>query len=326
MTSGRLGRLASPRVRQLARQLAQAIPVLLIVAVLTFFLMHLLPGDPAVVIAGPEASREAVAQIRTQLGLDLPLHEQLFVWFSHLARGDLGRSLVLNQPVTEAVLERLPVTMSLALISFALTLPLGIGAGVLAACFRNTWFDAFVMLLALIGVSAPSFWIAILSVLLFSVALGWLPSSGYVPIAQGVWPWFAALLQPAVILALFQIGFLARITRSAMLDVLDQDYIRTARAKGVSEWKTISKHAFRNTLIPVVTVCGIIFSLLIGGSVVIEQVFALPGIGRLIVQAIIGRDYPVVQGTLLLLGFVFVLLNLLIDVLYTFVDPRVRYG
>ncbi|MBL8696774.1 MAG: ABC transporter permease [Alphaproteobacteria bacterium] len=326
MASGRLGGLASPLVRQLARQLAQAVPVLLIVAVLTFFLMHLLPGDPASVIAGPEASKEAVAQIRTQLGLDLPLHEQLLVWFGHLARGDLGRSLVLNQPVTEAVLERLPVTMSLALVSFALTLPLGIAAGVLAACFRNTWFDAFVMLMALIGVSAPSFWIAILSVLLFSVSLQWLPSAGYVPIAQGLWPWFAALLQPAFILALFQIGFLARITRSAMLDVLDQDFIRTARAKGVSEWKTISKHAFRNTLIPVVTVCGIIFSLLVGGSVVIEQVFALPGIGRLIVQAIIGRDYPVVQGTLLLLGFVFVLLNLAIDVLYTLVDPRVRYG
>jgi peptide/nickel transport system permease protein len=321
-----LRRVGGPRLRQLTRQLAQAVPVMLIVAVLTFFLMHLLPGDPAVLIAGPEASREAVAQIRKQLGLDRPLLEQLFTWFGHLAQGDLGRSLLLNQPELDAVLERLPVTMSLALVSFALTLPLGIGAGVLAACFRNTWFDAFVMLLALIGVSAPSFWVAILSILLFSVSLQWLPSAGYVPLEQGLWPWFAALLQPAMILALFQIGFLARITRSAMLDVMDQDYIRTARAKGVSEWKTISKHAFRNTLIPVVTVCGIIFSLLIGGSVVIEQVFALPGIGRLIVQAIIGRDYPVVQGTLLLLGFAFVLLNLAIDVLYTFVDPRVRYG
>jgi peptide/nickel transport system permease protein len=244
----------------------------------------------------------------------------------HLAQGDLGRSLLLNQPVTTAVLERLPVTMSLALVSFAITLPLGIAAGIAAACFRGTWFDSAVMLLALLGVSLPSFWVAILSVILFSVTLQWLPSAGYVPIAQGVGPWFAALVQPAFMLALFQIGFLARITRSAMLDVLDQDFIRTARAKGVSEWKTIAKHAFRNTLIPVVTVCGIIFSLLIGGSVVIEQVFALPGIGRLIVQAIINRDYPVVQGTLLLLGFAFVLLNLAIDVLYTFVDPRVRYG
>ncbi|MBM3525362.1 MAG: ABC transporter permease [Alphaproteobacteria bacterium] len=326
MASGLLGGLASPRARQLARQLAQAVPVLLIVAVLTFFLMHLLPGDPAVVIAGPEASRDAVEAIRKQLGLDLPIYKQLLVWFGHLVQGDLGRSLLLNQPVTEAILERLPVTLSLAIVSFAITLPLGIAAGVAAACLRNTWFDSAVMLLALLGVSLPSFWVAILSIILFSVTLGWLPSSGYVPLAQGFGPWFAALLQPAFILALFQIGFLARITRSAMLDVLDQDYIRTARAKGVSEWKTIAKHAFRNTLIPVVTVCGIIISLLIGGSVIIEQVFALPGIGRLIVQAIINRDYPVVQGTLLLLGFVFVLLNLFIDVLYTFVDPRVRYG
>ena len=326
MATAARGALNDPRLRQLARQLAQAVPVMLIVAVLTFFLMHLLPGDPASVIAGPEASQEAVKQIRTQLGLDLPIHEQLVVWLGHLMRGDLGRSLLLNQPVTEAVLERLPVTLSLALVSFLITLPLGIGAGIAAACFRGTWLDSAVMMLALLGVSLPSFWVAILSVILFSVTLQWLPSAGYVPMAQGLWPWFAALLQPAFILALFQIGFLARITRSAMLDVLDQDYIRTARAKGVSEWQTIAKHAFRNTLIPVVTVCGIIFSLLIGGSVVIEQVFALPGIGRLIVQAIINRDYPVVQGTLLLLGFVFVLLNLFIDVLYTFVDPRVRYG
>jgi peptide/nickel transport system permease protein len=163
-------------------------------------------------------------------------------------------------------------------------------------------------------------------VILFSVTLGWVPSAGYVPLAQGFGPWFAALIQPAVVLALFQIGFLARMTRSAMLDVLDQDFIRAARARGVSEWRTIVKHAFRNTLIPVVTASGIILSLLIGGSVIIEQVFALPGIGRLIVQAILARDYPLVQGTMLLLGFAFVVINLLLDIVYTLVDPRVRYG
>ncbi len=310
----------------LTRQLGQAVPVLFIVAVLTFTLMHLLPGDPAAVMAGPEASQAAVERIRRELGLDRPILEQLLIWLASLARGNLGNSLFLNQSVLAAVLERLPVTLSLALLSFAITLPLGIGAGVLAACFRNTWLDSAIMLLALLGVSVPSFWLAILSVILFSVTLQWLPSAGYVPLVQGFWPWLSALLQPAFILALFQIGFLARITRSAMLDVLDQDFIRTARAKGVSEWRTIGKHAFRNTLIPVVTVCGIIFSLLVGGSVVIEQVFALPGIGRLIVQAIIARDYPVVQGTLLLLGFAFVLLNIGIDILYTRIDPRVRYG
>lgn len=307
-------------------RLSQAVPVLLIFAVMVFMLMHLLPGDPAVAIAGPDASAEAVAKIRTQLGLDRPLWLQLFDWFAHLAQGDFGRSLVLNQSVVSAVLERLPVTLSLTFLSLVLTLPIGIALGVVASYWRNTWIDSAVMLTALIGVSLPGFWVGIVSVIIFSVNLGWFPPAGYVPLGQGVWPWFASLVQPAVVLALFQIGFLARITRSAMLDVLDQDFIRTARAKGVDEWHTIAKHAFRNTLIPVVTVLGITISLLVGGSVVVEQVFALPGIGRLIVQGILARDYPLVQGTMLLFGFAFVLINILVDIIYTLVDPRVRYG
>jgi peptide/nickel transport system permease protein len=308
----------------LLRRLLRAIPIILIVAVLTFMLMHLLPGDPAAVIAGSDASVEAVDRIRVQLGLDKPLLTQMVLWFSRLAHGDLGTSLVLEQSVLSAVLERIPVTASLSAIALAITLPFGVGFGMLAAYFRGTWVDQFVMMLALLGVSVPSFWIAILSVILFSVTLGWLPSSGYVPLAQGFAPWLAALIQPATVLALFQIGFLARMTRSAMLDVLDQDFIRTARAKGVSEWRTIVKHGFRNTLIPVVTATGIILSLLIGGSVIVEQVFALPGVGRLVVQGILSRDYPLVQGVMLMFGFAFVLLNLLVDVLYTVVDPRVR--
>jgi peptide/nickel transport system permease protein len=313
-------------LRLLSLRVLNAVPVILLVAVLTFFLMHLLPGDPAVIIAGTDASPESILRIRTQLGLDRPLLEQLGVWLLNLAHGNFGKSLVLDQSVISAVMDRLPVTLSLALVSMAITLPLGIGSGVLAAYKRNTWVDQAVMIVALLGVSLPGFWIAILSVILFSVTLGWVPSAGYVPLAQGFGPWFAALIQPAVVLALFQIGFLARMTRSAMLDVLDQDFIRAARARGVSEWRTIVKHAFRNTLIPVVTASGIILSLLIGGSVIIEQVFALPGIGRLIVQAILARDYPLVQGTMLLLGFAFVVINLLLDIVYTLVDPRVRYG
>jgi peptide/nickel transport system permease protein len=308
----------------LLRRLIRAIPIILIVAVLTFLLMHLLPGDPAAVIAGSDASVEAVDRIRVQLGLDKPVVTQLVLWFARLAHGDLGTSLVLDQTVLSAVLERLPVTASLSAVALVITVPFGVAFGVLAAYFRGTWIDQGVMMLALLGVSVPSFWIAILSVILFSVTLGWLPSSGYVPMDQGVWQWLAALIQPAAVLALFQIGFLARMTRSAMLDVLDQDYIRTARAKGVSEWRTILKHGFRNTLIPVVTVTGIILSLLIGGSVIIEQVFALPGIGRLVVQGILARDYPLVQGVMLLFGITFVVLNLLVDMLYTVVDPRVR--
>ena len=313
-------------LRRFVYRLGRAVPVILVVAVLAFFLMHLLPGDPAVIIAGTEAGPEAVERIRRQLGLDRSIPEQLLVWLWHLAQGDFGTSIIHNESVLSALADRLPVTLSLTLVSFALTLPIGIALGVGAAKFRNTWIDSAVMILALVGVSVPGFWIAILSVVLFSVNLGWLPASGYVPLGQGVLPWLLALIQPAAMLALFQIGFLARMARSATLDVLDQDYIRTARAKGVSEWRTIAKHAFRNTLIPVVTATGIILSLLMGGSVVIEQVFALPGVGRLIVQAILTRDYPMVQGTLLALAFMFVGVNLLVDIIYTWVDPRIRYG
>jgi peptide/nickel transport system permease protein len=312
--------------RGILMRLSQAVPVLLIFAVMVFLLMHLLPGDPAVAIAGPDAPPEAVQRIREQLGLDRPVLVQLGEWFLHLAQGNFGESLVLKQTVVSAVGERLPVTLSLSFISLVVTLPVGIALGVVAAYWRNSWIDSFVMVTALLGVSLPGFWVGILSVLYFSVHLGWFPPSGYVPMDQGLWPWFSSLIQPAVVLALFQIGFLARITRSAMLDVLDQDFIRTARAKGVDEWTTIAKHAFRNTLIPVVTVLGITISLLIGGSVVIEQVFALPGIGRLIVQGILARDYPLVQGTMLLFGFAFVVINIIVDIIYTFVDPRVRYG
>jgi peptide/nickel transport system permease protein len=314
-----------PMVRYLWR-VAQAVPVLIVVALVSFMLMHLLPGDPAEVIAGDQATPEAVERIRHQLGLDRPLLEQLGIWFWHLLHGDFGKSIILNQSVISAVLERLPVTLSLTFVSLLITLPVGILLGVLAAYRRGTWVDTSVMFFALLGVSLPSFWIGILAVIVFSVFLGWLPTGGYVPITTGGFVlWLRALVLPAAVLALFQIGFLARMTRSAMLDILDKEYVRTARAKGVSELRTIAKHAFRNALIPVVTVTGIICSLLIGGSVVIEQVFALPGIGRLMVQGILSRDYPLVQGTMLLLGFAFVGINLLVDLIYTLVDPRVRY-
>ncbi len=311
---------------QLARRLAQALPVLLVVAVVTFALLHLLPGDPAVMIAGDQANPEVIARIRADLGLDRPLLEQLLRWLYALVQGDFGRSLMLNQSVLSAVVERLPVTFSLAVLSLAITLPIGIMLGASAAYHRGTWLDSLVMGVALLGVSVPSFWIGIVSILIFGAVLHWLPTGGYVPIGMGLRPWLACLVQPAVVLALFQIGFLARLTRSAMLEALQQDYIRTARAKGLGEWLTVARHAFRNTLIPVMTATGIIISLLIGGSVIVEQVFALPGMGRLVVQAIMARDYPLVQGTMLLFGFAFVLINLAIDTLYVLVDPRVRYG
>lgn len=311
--------------RYVVKRLITAIPVMLMVAVLTFLLMHLLPGDPATVIAGPDADPSQVERIRQQLGLNEPLWAQLGNWFVRLAHGDFGHSIVLQQSVVSAFAERLPVTLSLTALAMAFTLPVGIALGIVAAYWRNSSLDAFVMAVALAGVSIPNFWTGILSIILFSVILGWVPSSGYAPLSAGVGPWFMSIVVPSAVLALFQVGLLARVTRSAMLDVLDQNYVRTARAKGVSEWRTISKHAFRNTLIQVVTIIGVILSLLLGGTVVTEQVFALPGIGRLIVQGIFSRDYPLVQGALLIVAFAFVALNLLVDIVYTWVDPRVSY-
>jgi peptide/nickel transport system permease protein len=306
-------------------KLLQAVPVILIVSVLAFLLMSLLPGDPAVLIAGDQASPEAIEQVRRNLGLDRPFLEQLGIWFLHLLQGQFGSSLMLNQTVLSAMGERLPVTLSLAGLSIAMTLPIGIFVGSIAAYYRQTWVDSLIMGVALLGVSIPGFWIAILSVIVFSVILGWLPSSGYVPLDQDAIQWLRSMILPAIMLSLFQIGFLARMTRSAMLDVLSQDFIRTARSKGLSEWVTVGKHAFRNALILVITTMGILLSTAIGGSVVIEQVFALPGIGRLVVQGILARDYPLVQGVMLIYGFVFVAINLAVDLLYTVADPRVRY-
>ena len=311
--------------RLIAVRILQAVPVILIVSVLAFLLITLLPGDPAVVIAGDQASPEAIAAVRHNLGLDKPLIEQLGIWFVHLLQGNFGSSLMLNQSVLSAMGERLPVTLSLAALSILITLPVGIFAGVIAAYYRQTWVNSLVMTVALIGVSAPAFWIAILSILFFGVYLRWLPTSGYMPFLQNPALWLRSLVLPALILSLFQIGFLARMTRSAMLEALGQDFVRTARAKGLSEWKAVGKHAFRNALILIVTAIGILLSTAIGGSVVLEQVFALPGVGRLVVQGILARDYPLVQGVMLIYGFAFVVINLSVDLLYTVLDPRVRY-
>jgi peptide/nickel transport system permease protein len=312
-------------IRIIVVKFMQAVPVILIISILAFLLLSLLPGDPAVIIAGDQASPAAIEHVRQQLGLDRPYVEQITIWLLNLARGNFGSSLILNQSVLSAVGERLPVTLSLAALSLSFTIPVGVFLGSLAAYCRRSWIDTLVMTIALFGVSVPAFWIGILGVVMFSVKLGWVPSSGFVPISQGLGPWFSSIVLPALILSLFQIGFLARMTRSAMLDVLSQDYIRTARAKGMSEWQTVGKHALRNALILIITAAGILLSAAIGGSVVIEQVFALPGIGRMVVQAIMARDYPLVQGTMLILGFAFVIINLVADILYTLADPRVRH-
>lgn len=309
----------------LLRRLFTAIPVLVIVSLVSFGIMRLIPGDPAQVMAGVGASNEQVAVLRSQLLLDRPMHEQLFYYYRGLAIGDLGNSLTYGAGVFQIIMERLPITLSLGLYSLIITLPIGIGLGILAAVYRNSWLDTLFSGIALLGLSVPNFWLGMMGVLLFSVHLGWLPSSGYVPISKGIVPWLASLTLPAFVLATSQIGLLARITRSAMLDVLRQDYVRTARAKGAGEGRTIGLHALGNASIPIVTVIGMIVSLMVTGGVVTEQVFALPGVGRLVIQSILARDYPVVQGVLLLSAVGFVIINLLVDMLYTLLDPRVSY-
>ncbi|MBL8700048.1 MAG: ABC transporter permease [Alphaproteobacteria bacterium] len=311
--------------RYTVRRLIQSIPILLVVSFLSFGMMHLVPGDPAILIGGPNATPQELDNIRKNLGLDQPFAVQLGIFYWNLFQGDLGRSLLLGKPVLEAVIERLPVTISISIYSMVLTLVLGLATGVVAALKQNTWVDQVASTFALLGISLPSFWFGLMMIILFSVHLGWLPTSGYVEFGDDLVGWVRTTTMPAVALALLQIGLLARITRSTMLEVLRQDYIRTARAKGLPEWRVITKHAMANVVIPIITVIGLILSVLLSGSVVIETVFSVPGMGSLLGNAILRRDYPMIQGGLLFTAATLMLLNILVDVLYAFFDPRVRY-
>jgi peptide/nickel transport system permease protein len=307
--------------RYIVRRLIQAVPILLIVSLISFGIMKLVPGDPAIVIGGPSASAAEIEAIRQNLGLDRPFHVQLGVFYLNLLQGDLGRSLLLGKPV----FERAPITISISIYSLILTVVLGIAIGVIAALRQNTWIDQVATTFALIGVSLPNFWLGLVMIVLFSVHLGWLPTNGYVEFSDDPWRWFRHATMPALALAMLQIGLLARITRSTMLETLRQDYIRTARAKGLPEWKVVAKHAMANVMIPVVTVIGIILSVLISGSVVIESVFSVHGIGSLLGNAILRRDYTMIQGGLLFVAAALMVLNILVDILYAWFDPRVRY-
>jgi peptide/nickel transport system permease protein len=312
-------------IRYIAGRLLSAIPVLFLVTLISFLMMKLVPGDPAMIIAGLSASPEEIEHIRRQLGLDKPFLTQLLTWYGNLLQGDLGESLLLGRSVTGAIIERLPVTLSISIYALFLTLLVALGSGVLAALRQNSWVDQILMTIALIGVSLPNFWLGLMLIILFAVWLGWLPSGGYVPFFDDPLGWFAAATLPAVSLALLQMGLLARITRATMLEVLRQDYIRTAKAKGMPPWIVVGKHAFKNVMIPVITVIGIIFSLLLGGSVVIETVYSIPGVGRLMASAVLRRDYPVIQGGMLFVAAMLLIINLVVDVLYAYFDPRVRY-
>ncbi|GAC1347659.1 MAG: ABC transporter permease [Acetobacteraceae bacterium] len=313
-------------IRLLLLRLASAVPVLFLVSVVSFGLMRLIPGDPSAAIAGLSATPQMVAQIREQLGLDQPLLTQALHWYGGLLHGDLGRSILLGQSVFWATMQRLPVTMALSLYALAITLAVGVGAGMLAALRQNSWVDQMAMMVAMLGISVPNFFLGLLFIIWFAVGLGWLPSGGYIALTDDPWGWFRTSTMPAVSLALLNVGLLARVTRSTMLEVLRQDYVRTAEAKGLPRYMVVGKHALANAMIPITTVVGIIVSLLVSGSVVTETLFSIPGIGQLLTSAVLGRDYPMVQGGLLLVTVLLVLVNVGVDMLYAALDPRIRYG
>jgi peptide/nickel transport system permease protein len=312
-------------IRFLANRLIAAVPVLLIVSLITFVLIYFVPGDVSAELAGPGAGADEVARIRAVYGLDRPFLERLFGWYGSLLQGDLGQSVLLRRSVTAAILERLPITLSLTGLALLMSIVIGLATGVLAAMRVNTWVDQTTMTVALAGLSLPDFWLGLVMIYFFAVTLGWLPTGGYVELSQDPIGWLRSMAMPALALALTQIGLLARMTRASMLDVLRQDYMRTARAKGLPNRVVIGKHALANVMIPVITVVGLSVGILLGGAVVIEQVFSIPGVGRLIIGGILRRDFPVIQGGLLLTAVIFVLVNILVDVLYAVVDPRVRY-
>ncbi len=312
-------------IRLLLVRLAGAVPVLLLVSVVSFGLMRLIPGDPSAAIAGLSATPQMIAQIREQLGLDQPLLQQAVHWYGDLLHGDLGRSILLGQSVFWATMQRLPVTVALSLYALLITLVVGIGAGILAALRQNSWVDQAAMMVAMLGISIPNFFLGLLFIIWFAVGLGWLPTGGYIAFTDDPWGWLRTSTLPAVSLAMLNIGLLARVTRSTMLEVLRQDYVRTARAKGLPRRLVIGKHALANAMIPITTVVGIIVSLLVSGSVVTETLFSIPGIGQLLTSAVLGRDYPMVQGGLLLVTAMLVLINLGVDLLYAALDPRIRY-
>jgi peptide/nickel transport system permease protein len=308
-----------------ARRIAATIPIMAIVAFLVFSLLYLAPGDPAAIIAGDQASPADVEHIRIGLGLDRPFLVRFADWLWHIVNGDLGTSIFTNLPVTRMIGQRLEPTLSLMLLTMVIALLVAIPLGVFAASRQGSFVDRAAMMLSVLGFSTPVFVVGYLLVYMFSLQLDWLPAQGYSPIRDGFGAFLQNLILPATALGLLYVALLARITRSAMLEVLSQDYVRTARAKGLGQGSVLFTHALKNAAVPIVTIAGIGFASLVGGAVVTETVFAIPGLGRLTVDAILQRDYPVIQGVVLLFSFLYVLINLGVDLLYTVFDPRIRY-
>jgi peptide/nickel transport system permease protein len=309
----------------LVRRLVALIPVMAVVVTVVFLLIHLIPGDPVSVMLGPDATPSQIEDTRKAMGLDRPVHEQLVLFYSRVLKGDLGRSYFLDRPVTTALWERAEPTLVLTLLSLFVAVSIGVPSGIVAAAYPGSAWDRVLMLGALLGVCIPGFWLSLNFIYLFAVRLGWLPAAGYASFLDDPVAALRYMVLPAVSLGFNQSALIARISRSCMLEVLQQDYIRTARAKGLSQRIVVYVHAFRNALVPVVAVIGITMAILIGGAVVTEIVFNIPGLGRLIISAILRRDYPVVQGVVLVTAASYVLINLSVDMVYAFIDPRIRY-
>lgn len=309
----------------LLRRVLAAIPVMGVVALVVFLLLRLTPGDPAAVLAGDNATTAQLERIRASLGLNEPLYIQFFTWLNRLLHGDLGVSLISNVPVLKMIGQRVEPSISIALSTIILSVVIAVPLGVIAAWKQGTWIDRFVMGLSVLGFSVPVFVIGYVLIQVFAIDLRWLPVQGFKSIFDGFGPFFQRLVLPTLSLSFIYVALIARMTRASMLDVLGEDYVRTARAKGIGEIPVLFRHALRNAAVPVITVIGTGFALLISGVVVTESVFNIPGIGRLTVDAVLARDYPVIQAMILLTSLIYVTINLLIDVAYTLLDPRIRY-
>jgi len=312
-------------IQFVARRLLATIPLLFFVGVVTFSFVHVLPGDPAILFLGEEATPETLAQFRARLGFDRPLIAQYVEWLGRALRGDLGRSLRTNQPVTEAILQRLPVTFELLAAALVISLAIAVPMGIVSAVRRNSGVDLASTVFALVGFSLPNFWLGLILIYVFALLLRWLPASGFVPL-----PALAdnarSLILPALTLGTALAALVTRQLRSGMLEVLRQDYVRTAQAKGLSQGVVVGKHALKNALIAVVTVIGLQIGGLLGNTIITESLFALPGVGRLMIDAVFARDFFIVQGVILFLAVGYVVSNLVVDVLYSYLDPRIRLG
>ena len=307
------------------RRLLATVPVLLIVAVLVFLMLRLTPGDPAAILAGDAASSEQIAEIRASLGLDRPLPVQFAIWIGNLARGELGQSYFYKMQVTQLIGQRLEPTMALATLTILFAVVVSIPLGVLAAWRFGGWFDRALMGFSVLGFSVPVFVLAYILIWIVSLQLGWFPVQGYRRLADGFFPFLHHLILPALTLSVIYIALIARVARASVLEALGEDYIRTARAKGLPEIRVLVRHALANAAVPIATVIGIGIAILIGGVVVTESVYAIPGLGRLTVDAVLARDFPTIQGVILFFSFIYVLVNLVIDLSYVFLDPRIRY-